>query len=191
MAQSFFSSSGVTSTSGPTSAMPALLTMMSRPPSALAVWSTAANTWSRSLTSATNVVALEPISATSSATAAMPSAVTSTNATSAPSRASLSAIPRPIPRPAPVTRATFPLSPISVRSVRVDENFHLGAGVQRLESLVDDVVERDAGHPAGGVVAAVGHQRDHRFEVRPGVAERALDAGLVHHQIEKRCLERL
>ena len=63
IAQTRAASSGVTSVIGPTSAIPALLTMMSKPSSAAAAWSTAANTCSRSLTSATNVVAFEPSSA--------------------------------------------------------------------------------------------------------------------------------
>ena len=45
-----------------------------------------------------------------------------------------------------------------LQTVGVDEHLHLRAGVQRLEALVDDVVEGIWRHPAGGVVAALRHQ---------------------------------
>ena len=43
------------------------------------------------------------------------------------------------------------------------------------------------GHPTRGVVHAAGHQVDHRGEVGSRVAQRALDAGFVHHQVEQWC----
>lgn len=40
---------------------------------------------------------------------------------------------------------------------RVHEHLHLGAGLQSFEAVVDHVLERDRGHPPGGVVLAFGH----------------------------------
>src|SRR5947207_1469027 len=62
------------------------------------------------LTSATIAVASPPPLMISSAVSLTPSAARSATATRAPSRANKSAVPRPMPRAAPVMRATFPSS---------------------------------------------------------------------------------
>src|SRR5215475_15172862 len=54
-------------------------------------------------------MALRPAAVTSSAVSASPSALRATRATSAPACASATAIARPIPREAPVTKAVLPV----------------------------------------------------------------------------------
>src|SRR5215213_6857333 len=94
-----------------TCAMPAFATITSTLPSSRAARSTSANTASRSVTSAGTAIALPPAPVISSATPSAVDLSRSFTATVCPSRASLSAIARPMPRPAPVTTAVVTVSP--------------------------------------------------------------------------------
>ena len=82
--------------------MPALATITSTLPSSTAARSTRPNTASRSVTSAGTATARPPAAVISSATDSAPALFTSLTATACPSRASRSAMPRPMPRAAPV-----------------------------------------------------------------------------------------
>ena len=95
-------------------AEPALLTRMSILPSASRTRSTIALTSAELVTSVFIVMTLRPSSLTSAPTFSAFSTWMSGMATSAPSRAIASTIPRPIPLPPPVTTATLPASRIEV-----------------------------------------------------------------------------
>src|SRR5918996_1103964 len=91
-------------------AMPALFTRMSILPRASFVRSTIPFTSAELVTSAFIANVLRPSALTSSATFSAFSTWMSGMATSAPSRARASTMPRPIPLPPPVTTATLPAS---------------------------------------------------------------------------------
>jgi len=67
-------------------------------------------TWASSHRSTVTGTATHPSVCTSAATASISSRTSEARTTSAPSRAKRSAVERPMPRPAPVIRATFPCS---------------------------------------------------------------------------------
>ena len=94
------------SSSGRGNDPPALLMMMSRPPSRSVATATSSSRRSRSMTSKVTDSARAPSARASSATASTCSAVRAATTTSAPASASARAQARPIPRPAPVTSAT-------------------------------------------------------------------------------------
>ena len=79
-------------------------------PRTATVAATMASTWARSLTSQVIEMACPPASFISETVSAAPSAPRSATATRAPSFAKRTAAARPMPRAAPVTRATFPSS---------------------------------------------------------------------------------
>src|SRR4051812_5258244 len=85
--------------------MPALLKTASTAPRASAC-SNAASTWRESATSVGTARAVAPLARHSCVAASNSSSGSATSATAAPSCASLSAVARPIPELAPVTRAT-------------------------------------------------------------------------------------
>src|SRR2546426_6811229 len=91
-------------------AMPALFTRMSILPRPSRVRSTIAFTSAELVTSVFSANALRPSALTSSATFSALSAWMSGMATSAPSRAIATTMPRPMPLPPPVTIATLPAS---------------------------------------------------------------------------------
>src|SRR5262249_5636358 len=91
--------------------MPALLTRTSIFPNSATVRATSPSTWSAFVTSLAPAIARRPSARASAAPSSAVSALRSESATSQPSRASRSAIARPIPRPAPVISATLPSSP--------------------------------------------------------------------------------
>ena len=100
---------GLRSADGQKKLPAALLTTMSSRPSSRIVRSTAASTASGWRTSAASGRQRRPVAAAiCSAAAARFSGLRLTIATSAPCRARASAIPRPIPVPPPVIRATLP-----------------------------------------------------------------------------------
>src|SRR5215211_1007791 len=87
---------------------PALLNATSRRPNASTAWFSAACTsWDR-VTSQRTVRARPPSSSIIRAVSLLPSSDTSASTTLAPSRAKASAVVRPMPLPAPVTKATLP-----------------------------------------------------------------------------------
>src|SRR5712692_6933083 len=88
-------------------AMPALLTSTSRVPNSRSIWANIALTCALSATSAWMAQPPEPMAATVSRAA---SSRTSFAMTRAPSSAKSCAMARPMPEPAPVTRATLSLS---------------------------------------------------------------------------------
>src|SRR5438309_1867818 len=90
--------------------MPALFTRMSIRPSSARVRSTSAVRDGRLVTSVGTTRARRPTSFSSAAVASALVGSSSPTTMSAPRRASSSAVARPIPRPAPVTMATCPLS---------------------------------------------------------------------------------
>jgi len=93
---------------------PALATTMSMPPKALTVASTSVAGAAASRRSATWASARPPALTTSSARARNASPLRAASATAQPARASSAAISAPMPRLAPVTTATFPVSAISI-----------------------------------------------------------------------------
>src|SRR3954452_7479619 len=96
----------VSSSNGPIGMMPALLTTMSIGPSRPSMSSSAAVNAGRSVTSSASPIAPPPTSpAACSAVAPSRSAI----ATRTPSRASPAEMALPMPRPPPVTTATFPV----------------------------------------------------------------------------------
>src|SRR6185437_4529076 len=90
--------------------MPALLTMMSRPPKCAAISETTRSIPSRSPTSSAQALAVPPPAVISSATALTPSALTSVTVTLAPSAANTRAVARPMPLAAPVTSTVNPFT---------------------------------------------------------------------------------
>src|SRR5262245_36150299 len=102
-------SSGSVSASGPTGPpMPALLTSRSIGPSRLSTSATAASTAARSVTSAGHATARPPDRVTCPTVSANWSMERASTATAAPASARAVAMARPIPRPPPVTKATWP-----------------------------------------------------------------------------------
>src|SRR4051794_26704259 len=87
---------------------PTLLTTMSRRPNSSYAASARPATASRSIRLAGTTRARRPAASTSFATCSSWSAVREERTTSAPASARASALAAPIPRPAPVTTATFP-----------------------------------------------------------------------------------
>src|SRR5262245_46205313 len=98
-------------------AAPALLTRMSILPNASRVRSTIVLTSAALVTSVFMATTLRPSPLTSPATFSALSTWMSGIATSAPSRASASTMPRPIPLPPPVTTATLPASRMETPSI--------------------------------------------------------------------------
>jgi hypothetical protein len=90
--------------------MPALLTTISSPPKCAATSLTTSLMLSRSATSSVQALAEPPLDAISLATARVASALISVAATLAPSLANTSAVARPMPLAAPVTRTVRPLT---------------------------------------------------------------------------------
>src|SRR5580765_4780137 len=87
--------------------MPALLTSTSSRPSSASVRSTIAWTWASSATSVIEAIARPPRSAISRATRSSASPLVPATITAAPSTAKRSAMASPMPRPPPVTIATW------------------------------------------------------------------------------------
>src|SRR6185503_19036944 len=74
---------------------------------------------------------------------------------------------------------------------RVDEQLHLAAGPQFLESLLDDAAEGDGVDPPSRVVVAAGHEVDDGAVVVAGVADGALDTTLAQDEVDQRGGERI
>src|SRR5689334_20542175 len=108
-------SSSVASQAGLWKQTPALLTTMSRPPSASTAASTARSTSSSTVRSALIPYASTPSPASRPAAALLASSPRPTNATVAPQSASARAKAYPRPRLPPVTRAFFPSSEKAAR----------------------------------------------------------------------------
>src|SRR5579885_975028 len=87
--------------------MPALLTRIDTAPNSLAIASISASTAAASVTSRTRPT--PPCAASRSPIAAAPASLVAVPITFAPARARVSAIAAPMPRLAPVTRATSPV----------------------------------------------------------------------------------
>src|SRR5581483_9594757 len=161
-------SSSVMFTSMRSRRIPALLTTMWRLPKADTACSTSRRAPSKSATSSPSATARPPadsISATTCCAGAMsvPSPASepprSLTATLAPAAASATACARPIPRPAPVTIATFPLRSATRRSLvplegarRVDAQARLDVGLDARERARFDV----PGANAAGKLAPLG-----------------------------------
>src|SRR3984957_17849902 len=148
-------SSSVASITDPLLFTPALLYSTStRPYSSVTFWK-AAPTWVISETSALTARARPPASAISSAVSMAASATRSTTAAAAPSRANRVAAARPIPEPAPVTTATWPLSLPAIGS---PSGVVWMRGLQRGHAAVDhERVPSHVAEPPG---------RQHRDRVR-------------------------
>ncbi len=101
-------SSGFVPTTGPNDAVPAAVTSTSRRPKSATVCSTSATTAASCVTSVGTASARPPAALIAAATSAICWRVRAASTTAAPSRANASAIARPMPRPAPVTIATWP-----------------------------------------------------------------------------------
>src|SRR3954447_7234269 len=102
-------SSSLTSAAGPTGcSTPALLNAMSSRPNASNVWSSAALTSWPLVTSHRTTSTRPPWSSISPAVSRLPCSDTSATTTVAPADAKATAVARPIPLAAPVTKATFP-----------------------------------------------------------------------------------
>src|SRR5437016_766418 len=110
-------SSGSISATGANTPIPALLTRMSQPPRSRATDANRRSTDSYARTSQAYPRAPEPIARAASSAAGRARAV---SATVAPSRASASAMPRPMPRFPPVTTAIFPLSSVTGEGKRAE-----------------------------------------------------------------------
>src|SRR5690242_9733897 len=113
--------------------MPALATTMSNPPQAATTWRTTASTAPGAATSALSPSTVCPWPSSSRTIASVRSGNSSTTATRAPARASARAVLRPMPLPAPVTSARWPVRSIIVRSSR-----HQAAAVD-VDDLAGDV----------------------------------------------------
>src|SRR5262245_12374884 len=177
---------------------------MSRPPKTRAASANAPSTARQSRTSAGAATARPPMPTISAAVASISSGVRATQQTAAPWRAYASAIALPMPRPAPVTAATFPASVSSMSSaaphgsdrrrelVGIDRNLDDGRparGQRGADDVADlvrmiHVVPRGAEEPGEVVVARVA---DVAADVAP--SEEVLLVGLlrspaivVHHQ---------
>src|SRR3954447_8156493 len=151
---------------------PALFTSTSIAPNSLTQRSTNAVQSERFDTSAVTAADAEPISAAVSSTA---SPVMSTHTTRPPSSASLCAVARPMPEPAPVTTQALPSSlPNSGRGRwrlgrRLDQRL---VRVHRVRYLLVDVADRPLEPPARGQHPPDPDADDHDEEHDRGVVRR-------------------
>ena len=105
-------------------APPALLTRMSSRPNSWTARATSASQAAASVTSVGTTSARRPTAATAAATSRRSDSVRAASTTSAPASARPTAIPRPMPSPAPVTMATFP---VTVKRSRITPGATLSA----------------------------------------------------------------
>src|SRR6185369_7282564 len=175
LATSLARRSKLATTLGDRNTVPALLTRISRLSQTVRKRVYIFSTARPSATSAGTPIARPPAAVISSTTLCAASSRMSLIATIAPSRANSSAIARPIPEPAPVTRATLPSSVMPLSSIRL-----------HVEQVVDEPSahchvepdrQRDAGKTAVGDEIAPaqrqieqtqdqGHQHDRQQDVR-------------------------
>src|SRR5580704_3831153 len=138
---------------------PALATRWSRPPSAVAMSSTARFSASVSVTSATAVATGVPRGASRSAAAARPAASRATSPTAVPSAASASATANPMPLLPPVTNARLPCRPRSIKGLLSwdDRRFHPAGPRPRPTGKATDSTPR---RPGGTLVYGPGGHPD-------------------------------